>query len=201
MATKFTEKEMADIRAKLKESAQKCVSSIGMRKTTVDDLCDYAGISKGAFYKFYESKEALFFEILEEWHTLMYGHALAILFDTGEASDKERVRKALLFACSAFNEHSMTGFYENDVPSLLRKMPQEVLDAHYHSDEKHIADLIEASGVKLKVSSKLAAAAVRTLILSFSDHEHIGPLYHQVMELFIRSVCEQIVFSDEKNDG
>ena len=53
--------------------------------------------------------------------------------------------------------------------------------------------LIEHSGIKMKVSSELAAAAVRTLIVSFADRDHIGPLYHQVMELYVRSVCEQIV--------
>ena len=193
MATKFTEKEMATIRAKLREAAQRHASSVGMRKTTVDDLCEHAGISKGAFYKFYDSKEALFFEILEDWHTLMYGRALEIITNTEIVTDMERISKALLYACQSLDEYSMIGFYENDLPSLLRKMPQEVLDAHYHSDEKHIADLIEASGIKLKVSSELASAVVRTLILSFSDREHIGPLYHQVMEFLIRSVCEQLV--------
>ena len=193
MATKFSKKEKDDIHTKLKEAARKYASSIGMRKTTVDDLCACAGISKGAFYKFYNSKEALFFEILEDWHTRMYGSALEIISDAKEPVDKERVHKALLFACRSLDEYAMAGFYENDVPLLLRKMPQEVLDAHYHSDEKHIADLIEASGIKLKVSSELASAAVRTLILSFSDRSHVGPLYHQVMELFVKSVCDQLI--------
>jgi AcrR family transcriptional regulator len=193
MGTKFTEKEMADIRVKLKEAAQKCASSIGMRKTTVDELCARAGISKGAFYRFYDCKEALFFEVLEDWHTKIYGGALEIMTNDEGASDKERVYRALLYACLSLDEHSLIGFYANDMPPLLRKMPQEVLDAHYHSDEKHIADLIEASGIKLKVMPELAAAAVRTLILSFSDRDHIGSLYYQVMELFVKSVSEQLV--------
>ena len=193
MATKFTEKEMADIRAKLIEAAGRFASTLGIRKTTVDDLCVRAGISKGAFYKFYDSKEALFFEILEQWHTQIYGKALEILANTDGTTDRERIHKALLFACQSLDEYSIIGFYENDVPYLLRKMPQEVLDTHYHSDEKHIADLIEASGIKLKVSPELAAATVRTMILSFADRDHIGPLYHEVMELFVDSICERLV--------
>ena len=193
MATKFTEKEMADIRMKLKEAAQKYASTVGMKKTTVDDLCNQVGISKGAFYKFYDSKEALFFEILESWHTKVYGKALEIIMSDKGKSDKERACKALLYTCQSLDEYSMIGFYENDVPFILRKMPQEVLDAHYHSDEKHITDLIEASGIKLKVTSELASAAVRTLILSFADRSHVGPLYSQVMELFVKSICEQLI--------
>jgi len=193
MAAKFTEKEMAEIRAKLKEAAQKHASSRGIRKTTVDDLCANAGISKGAFYKFYESKEALFFEIVEDWHFQIYGGALEIIQSAENTPDEERVYQALLYACQALEEYPIVEFYENDLPYLLRKMPQEVLDEHYHDDEKHIADLIAASGIRLKVSPELASAAVRTLILSFSDRAHIGPLYHQVMELFVKSISEQLV--------
>lgn len=36
----------------------------GYKKTGVDELCRQAGISKGAFYLFYASKEALFCEVL-----------------------------------------------------------------------------------------------------------------------------------------
>ena len=61
-----------------------------------------------------------------------------------------------------------------------------------HSDEKHIAELIEASGIRLKINPELAAATIRTLILSFSDRDHIGPLYHEVMEFMVMSVCEQV---------
>jgi len=193
MPRRFTDNEMSDIRAKLKEAARKYASTVGMKKTTVAELCAHAGISKGAFYKFYDSKEAVFFEILEDWHTVIYGKVLRIIKDAKELPNKERVCQALLFACRSLEEFSMIDFYGNDVPLLLRRMPQEVLNARYHSDEKHIADLIEASGIKLKISSDLASAVARTLILSFSDSNHIGPLYHQVMELFIRSVCDQII--------
>ena len=193
MATKFTDKEMTDIREKLRNAAGKYAATPGMRKTTVDELCAHAGISKGAFYKFYDSKEALFFEILEQWHTQIYGKALEILTNADGVTDWERVYKALLFACRSLDEYSIVGFYEKDVPYLLRKIPQEVLDAHYHSDEKHIADLIAASGIKLRVTHELAAATVRTLILSFADRDHIGPMYDQVMELLVKSVCDQIV--------
>lgn len=42
---------------------------VGMRQTTVDQLVEAAGISKGAFYKFYSSKEMLFLDLLEDLHT------------------------------------------------------------------------------------------------------------------------------------
>ncbi|MHB8065208.1 MAG: TetR/AcrR family transcriptional regulator, partial [Ruminiclostridium sp.] len=131
----------------LKEEARKCASTIGMRKTTVDQLADRSGISKGAFYKFYATKEHLFFEILEDWHTEVYGSALQILLTRTDLSDKKRMMEAILQACSVMEKNSMVDFIENDMPYLLRKIPNEDLKKHYHSDDIHIEELIEHSGI------------------------------------------------------
>ena len=39
-----------------------------MKKTSVDQLTKAVGIAKGSFYKFFESKEMLFFAVLENIH-------------------------------------------------------------------------------------------------------------------------------------
>ena len=68
MAVSFTEKERVGIVAALRRAAARHAAEEGMRKTTVDELTVEAGISKGAFYKFYPSKEHLFLDMLEQWH-------------------------------------------------------------------------------------------------------------------------------------
>jgi len=60
MATAFTKQEETIILEKLKNAAKEIDVSLGVRRTTVDQLVAAAGISKGAFYKFYASKELLF---------------------------------------------------------------------------------------------------------------------------------------------
>ena len=65
MPKAFSEHEKETIRAQLREKARKLFEKQGLKKTTVDELAQAAGISKGAFYLFYESKEELFLEILE----------------------------------------------------------------------------------------------------------------------------------------
>ncbi len=61
MAAPFTEKEKKIVKKALKQAASDCVSTVGMRGATVERLAKSAGISKGAFYEFYETKELLFF--------------------------------------------------------------------------------------------------------------------------------------------
>ena len=57
--------------ALLKETRH-CAVTLGMKKTSVDQLTKAVGIAKGSFYKFYESKEMLFFAVFG-------GHSLRAL--------------------------------------------------------------------------------------------------------------------------
>jgi AcrR family transcriptional regulator len=59
----FTEAEKAAIRQRLVRAGDKLFSAHGLKKTSVDELAAAAKISKGAFYLFYASKEALFMDV------------------------------------------------------------------------------------------------------------------------------------------
>ncbi|MDP1545077.1 MAG: TetR/AcrR family transcriptional regulator [Anaerolineales bacterium] len=56
-----------ETRAKILESAIKLFSARGYNAASVDDICRDAGISKGAFYHHFESKQALFLALLDGW--------------------------------------------------------------------------------------------------------------------------------------
>ena len=64
MPRAFTQSETAEIEEALRRAAENCLARYGVRKTTVDELARSAGISKGSFYRFHPSKEALFFHTL-----------------------------------------------------------------------------------------------------------------------------------------
>ncbi|WP_276620540.1 TetR/AcrR family transcriptional regulator [Syntrophomonas wolfei] len=193
MVTAFTDQEREIIRSELKAAASEYASNIGMRKTTVDQLAARAGISKGAFYKFYDSKEMLFFEVVEDWHTELYNRAWEVFQNNAGMDDRERLAETLLEICRVVQEYSLMNFFENDVPYLLRKIPQEILQAHYHSEAVHIKELIRRSGISLKVSLEVAAAVVHGLTLTLSHRYEIGENYSQVLEILIRGACDRII--------
>ena len=64
MPKAFAEHEKTIIRQQLHEKGQQLFALHGLKKTSVDDLVQAVGISKGAFYLFYASKEELLLEIL-----------------------------------------------------------------------------------------------------------------------------------------
>ena len=71
----FTDEQNEQIRNDLIRAARRCGTTIGMRKTSVEQLTEAVGISKGSFYKFFESKELLFFAVLENIHTECFAAA------------------------------------------------------------------------------------------------------------------------------
>ncbi len=56
-----------ETKAKILEAAIKLFSIRGYNKASVDDICEEAGISKGAFYHHFKSKQALFLALLDGW--------------------------------------------------------------------------------------------------------------------------------------
>lgn len=188
----FTESQNETIRRDLICEARRCGVTIGMRKTSVEQLTDAVGISKGSFYKFFPSKELLFFAVLEDIHTECFAAAQASLRETAELPPANRAAAAILAACGWLSETQALVFIENDAEFLLRRLPDEVKAAHYHDDETHIRALLEGSGLQPKGGIALAAAAIRGLILTVSHQGQIGELYPQVLDILVRGVCREL---------
>lgn len=188
----FTEEQNETIRRDLIRAARRCGVTVGMRKTSVEQLTEAAGISKGSFYKFFDSKELLFLAALEDIHAEGFAVAQRSLAENAALAPAERAAAAILAACRWLSETQAFVFLENDEEFLLRRLPQGVKDAHYHDDDVHIRALLEESGLRPRGGMDLAAAAIRGLILTVSHQEQIGALYPQVLETLVRGACREL---------
>lgn len=63
----------ADARAKLLEAALAAIREQGFAATSVDDLCRRAGVTKGAFFHHFASKEMLGVAAAEHWSVMTGG--------------------------------------------------------------------------------------------------------------------------------
>lgn len=188
----FSDFETEQIRRALLREARRCAVTLGMRKTSVEQLTQAVGISKGSFYKFFASKELLFFALLEDIHTELYQVASAALRDHQGLSPAERASAAILAVCSRMSDTGDMVFIENDVAALLSRLPEEVKAEHYHDDETHIRALLEENQLMPTGGMELATAAVRGLILTVSHKKQIGPLYPQVLRLLVHGACAEL---------
>lgn len=188
----FTDEQNETIRKDLIREARRCGITIGMRKTSVEQLTNAVGISKGSFYKFFDSKELLFFTVLEDIHTECFAAAQRSLQENAAFAPAARAAEAILAACQWLAETKAFVFIEQDADFLLHRLPENVKTAHYHDDETHIRALLEAGGLQPKGGMALAAATVRGLILTVSHQEQIGALYPQVLETLVRGACREL---------
>ena len=139
----FTDYEAEQLHKALLKETRRCAVTLGMKKTSVDQLTKAVGIAKGSFYKFYESKEMAFFAVLKSIHTELYGVADQVLRRNGGLPTSERAAEAVLAVCRRLSDTGDMVFIEHDAKLLLQRLPDDIKNVHYHDDETHIRLLLE----------------------------------------------------------
>jgi AcrR family transcriptional regulator len=59
--------DTADTRRRILTAASECFAKHGYDATGVAEICEQAGVTKGAFYHHFESKQEVFLALLEAW--------------------------------------------------------------------------------------------------------------------------------------
>ncbi len=73
--------------ARILSAAAECFSRKGFDSTGVADVCTTAGVSKGAFYHHFPSKQAVFLALLNRWLTVLDEQLLAATQQTSSAAE------------------------------------------------------------------------------------------------------------------
>jgi len=138
----WTDEEKARLKELLLDRGQSLFERLGLVKTTVDDLVRTAGISKGAFYQFYESKEALYFDVVERVEREIRTELAAFTWTDGPPYQNLKRFFQTIVAVFAKNPflRSMAGT-ERSV--LETRLPTERLTRHQREDEAEVVRLFQ----------------------------------------------------------
>lgn len=163
MPIAFTAEERTVLTGQLLESARRFVKEQSARKVTVEQLTDSVGISKGAFYLFYPSKEHLFYALLRQMHTELYGPAMELL-------EQPKGTPAQQLTCA--------------IPSEERRAQQEQEYAVFRRflTQNKAADIPEEQAMN----------ALRSLILTVPMRKKLGEDYPQILLWMAQGICAQI---------
>jgi len=193
MAVRFTQQQRDDIVTALRQAAVRHASQEGMRKTTVEELAAEAGISKGAFYQFYQSKELLFLDMLEQWFTDIYAQTNRVLAQNRALPPRGLAALLMKTACDAMRRQPLMRFCQQEARLMLRKIPEAVQREHYQSVEMFISSLIHMAGVRLTVPEDTAFAAVELLFLALSNASQGGASFDDALTRLINGACAEMV--------
>lgn len=190
MARSFTEREKENIKRSLRESCKQSWTQYGYKKTSVDDLCKQAGISKGAFYLFFESKEALFCEVLCSVQEHICNAALEVI---EKHRGKYGVAKALKLIYREYDKNNF--LYDSDSTDftiLMNKLSQEqagkIQESNYMSQQLFISQPY----LKFKVDADLAMSVIYSLIMNVKNKD-ILPYHHmETFDFMVDHLIERI---------
>jgi AcrR family transcriptional regulator len=173
----FSEREKKIIGEQLLEEGYKQFAAHGLKKTCVEELARAAGISKGAFYIFYESKEALFMDVVEEVEKRVRHDVLAVI-DLPGRSARERLVALLKKAFELFRTIPILQFFTgNDYDLLLRRIPSEKLQQHLINDKYFLEELVtrcREAGIPIRVQAGQITTLLYPLVLAVLHENDLG---------------------------
>ncbi len=197
MPKSFSEREKAIIRANLLEKGKELFGTYGIRKTNVEELTRAAGISKGAFYLFYDSKEELYFELLEQYEASFRATMLQKIASE-ELPPRKRMKALLRKALSVWKSNALFAhFSKEEYEYLFRKLPAEKIEIHLHQDDSFAVDFIatwKKAGVAITCDPKQVAGLIRALFFIRLHEEDFGAgVYTSVIEVYIDLLSSYLV--------
>lgn len=201
----FTDEERERVREALLEAGREQFARFGREKTTIAELTDAAGIADGTFYRFYDSKLALYADVLDREGERLAPELLAPL----EAHDDPEP------AIAAFLRTVMDEIETNPlIERLLVDTDEMQRLREFHGTEGVAAEREQSLGYLLPYveawyeagrvrgpDPETVANAVRAVTFLTLHRADLGEeLYHDTRNLVIDAVARGLV-RDEATDG
>lgn len=192
MPQAFTEEQMNRIRTLLFESACRHAVQVGVKKTSLEQLTDDAGISKSTFYKFFESKEQLFVLVGQHYELIILEEARRGLLETKGQPNRARTAAAVNAAFDKLAELEALPFLKEDMPKVLEYVDAVEAREHFHSMSVSILDLLKSEGIRFTVQDETVAAIIHILYLSIQHIQEIDCFTEALRELVL-GACDRVV--------
>ena len=190
MARSFTEREKENIRRSLQEACKQSWTQYGYKKTSVDDLCRQAGISKGAFYLFFESKEALFCEVLCSVQEQICNAASEVI---EKHKDKYGVAEALKLIYREYDKNNYLYDSDNaDFTILINRLSEEQAKKIEESNHMSQQLFLGKPYLKFKVDADLAMSVIYSLIMNIKNKDILPNNHMETFDFMVDHLIDSL---------
>lgn len=189
---RFSESEKVFIHNKLLEKGEQLFVQHGIKKVTIADLTNAAGIAAGSFYSFYESKENLLAEIVIRKQDTVYANIRKVLSNQKDLLPKELTGVIINRLFHDFCAEPILTMIDADSWSRLsRKISPELLDKHLEQDIQMV-ELITQLGVNLRYSYKQTVDVLQILLVTVKNILN-NPDYSSSIDIIIKGTINQLI--------
>ncbi|MCI4458482.1 MAG: TetR/AcrR family transcriptional regulator [Thermocrinis sp.] len=171
---------MSSAKERLLESAKRLFSQKGYYATSVEDIVESAGVSKGTFYFYFKSKEELFKSLVEEMH-------LNIVKRLENFLEKELpLEDALIEYAKVFLEDIYQNRHIAQIFLFQLVGTNEEFRELYYTKIAHLRELL----------TKMVDRAIQKGEINYKNAENIVNLYAG----FLRMLVLEYVFREKEPD-
>ncbi|NJN17403.1 MAG: TetR/AcrR family transcriptional regulator [Oscillochloris sp.] len=196
MPRAFSEQERAIIRTRLLQHGRELLAAHGIRRVNVEDLTQAVGISKGAFYLFFASKEELFYAVLRAFEAEYQAELLDAL-GPPDLLPQQRIRVFIERALHTWQTNPLfKRFGREEYELLARRLPPELLAEGFQDDIEFAGRLLNrwrSEGVAARADANLLAGLMRSLFyVSLHADEFAPAIYTITLERLIGAIARDL---------
>lgn len=194
----FNETEEARIKEALIHSGRERFAKTGLKKTSINDLTKAAGIAQGTFYKFFDSKELLYFTLLKQEEEAVREMLFTDFQSVAKITPRQFARilsKALLIIEQMPVLARVMRTEEFDL--LVRKLPSDILTEYDEVDPFNFTSLMNHWKLQGQMDKSLSVEVLNGVIkLVFQlslHHQDVGEeVFEESLTFIIESVSEKM---------
>jgi AcrR family transcriptional regulator len=203
MGRPFNESDKEAIKNNLLEKGRKLFARKGLKKTSVGELTRSVGIAQGSFYAFYDSKEELYFEILESEEkqiSALVKKNLCVIEMTRREFKQFLLQTVDLIIDNPFLKEMLD---ERNYRSLISKIPENKFQRHLQEEYQFTSRLVnkfqEQEHMK-QIKPEILSGLLYALFLLQLHREEIGKaVFPDVSEFLIDIISDALINNGKKN--
>lgn len=189
---RFSEQEKEQIQAALRREGHRLFAAHGLKKVTVEDLTQAAGISKGSFYAFYPTKEHLYAELHFRLQAELNRTVMANLEQHRNLPPQQLARLVFFDFFKGALEYELLRNTDLAVMQhLQRKLPPEIFAAH-SLDDAQFVQALAVHGIcfagDIMVITKALQAVYAAAITLLGDEQ-----LDDIIRILLEGIVEQVV--------
>ncbi|MFG1708518.1 TetR/AcrR family transcriptional regulator [Nonomuraea sp. M3C6] len=197
MAVAFTVADKDRITAVLLDTAEELFAIQGLKKTSLDELVAPAGISKGSFYAFFDSKEELYKEVMVR-RAPMLGKVLAAALDRPPSVDAlAALMRGMIEVLTTDPFYRRLLTRPDELEAVARRVgPEEIVRVTPHLMTPLLEYLArgQADGVIVAdAPPEVLLGVLRTAGLVVLNRDRYGPDHDQVVEATINALARGLI--------
>lgn len=189
MPRSFGEQEKENIRNKLVAACTDSWTRYGYKKTSVEELCQQVCISKGAFYLFFDSKEALFCQVICTVQERIYDTAFGLIHaQPGKAGVIEALRYL-------YREYDRNNFLHDsssaDYITLTNKLMPEQLERIQDLEYRNRMLFLDIPDLRRRLPEQLTVSILYSLLMGVKQKD-ILPNHMEVFDFLAEHIVDDL---------